>query len=108
MAQKQHIDFTWALPIFSKYLIGLKKFVPLISRGRRFFFEEIFTPKFLRGLITLPKSLLDKLLSPIIFTLPLDPDNIPSINLAKVPEFPASIIQFFFILKLFKPIPSTS
>ena len=88
---------TCALPIFSLYLIGLRKSVPIIFIGNIFFLLSIFTPKSFKGLITLEKSLLDKLLSPINFTLDFDLTNNPSINLASVPEFPAFNTVFFFL-----------
>ena len=87
------------------YLIGLKKLVPTISIGSKLLLLFILAPKNLRGLITLEKSLLDKLLSPINFILNFDLTSNPKINLANVPEVPAVIVKFFFILKLFNPNP---
>ena len=55
----------------------------------------MFTPKSFKGFITLEKSLFDKLLSPINLTGNFVFTNRPRINLANVPEFPASIIVFF-------------
>ena len=104
-AQKIMQDLTCALPIFSLYIIGLKKSVPDISKGSLLVLLLIFAPKSLKGLITLEKSLLDKLLSPINFTLVFDLTNNPKINLASVPELPASIVIFFFKLKLLIPKP---
>ena len=53
-------------------MIGLKNFVPTISIGRELFLLLIFTPKSFKGFITLEKSLLDKLLSPVNFITNLD------------------------------------
>ena len=65
----------------------------------------MFTPKSLKGLITLEKSLFDKLLSPINLTFDFDLTNNPSISLAKVPEFPAFNKVFFLVLKPLIPKP---
>ena len=43
---------------------GLLK--PFIFKGKLSFFEIIFIPNFFNGCVTLVKSLLDKLLSPMI------------------------------------------
>ena len=95
--------FTWALPIFSSYLIGLRKSVPCIWSGNKLFLLSIFTPKSLKGFITLEKSLFDKLLSPTNFILEFDLTNKPSIILAKVPELPAFNTVLFLILNPFRP-----
>ena len=63
--------------------------------GKQFFFELIFVPKFFIGLVTLEKSLLERLLSPIIVILFLDLAQSPISNLPNVPEFPALIVIFF-------------
>ena len=69
--------------------------MPNISTGNKFFFDLIFVPNFFNGSVTLEKSLLDRLLSPIIFTVFSDLTNRPNIRRASVPEFPASIVVFF-------------
>ena len=51
-----------------------------------------FIPNNFSGMIILEKSLLDKLLSPIILNVVSDLDTNPQNNLAKVPELPAYII----------------
>ena len=86
-------------------MIGLKKSVPVISIGIKSFLLFMFTPKSFKGFITLEKSLFDKLLSPINLTGNFVFTKSPRINLANVPEFPASIIVFFLILKPFNPKP---
>ena len=73
--------------------------------GKQFFFELIFVPKFFIGLVTLEKSLLERLLSPIIVILFLDLAQSPISNLPNVPEFPALIVIFFFVSNEFKPNP---
>ena len=85
--------------------MGLRKFVPVISIGNKLFLLFIFTPNSLKGFITLEKSLFDKLLSPINFTLYFDFTNKPNINLANVPELPAFIVISFLILNPFNPNP---
>ena len=52
-------------------------------------------PNFSSGVVTLLKSLFDKLLSPIILILLFECTSNPKINLPKVPELPASNIMFF-------------
>tara|TARA_B100001250_G_C19318674_1_gene579461 strand:+ start:128 stop:319 length:192 start_codon:yes stop_codon:yes gene_type:complete len=59
------------------------------------FLDSIFTPNKLRGLITLEKSLFDKLLSPINLKLFFEAEHNPIIHLASVPEFPAFKTVFF-------------
>ena len=82
----------WADPLFSKYLIGFENSEPKILIGRLFLFVDLnLAPNFFNGSIILPKSLLDKLLSPEILISYGDLINKPSKSLAKVPEFPASI-----------------
>ena len=86
----------WAEPLFSKYLIGLIKSVPLIDIGNFvLFFGLKFAPNFLRGLITLEKSLLDRLLSPINFIFFGALIKRAKISLPNVPELPALIVRFF-------------
>ena len=55
--------------------------------------------------MTLLKSRLDKLSSPIILISYGDFIRRPSISLAKVPELPALIEIFFLKLKPFNPLP---
>ena len=62
---------------------------------------EIFAPNNFSGSVTLEKSLLDKLLSPIILALFLKFTSKPKISRAKVPELTASITIFFFLLAIF-------
>ena len=102
-AQRIIQDLTCALPIFSLYIIGLKKSVPDISKGNLLVLLLIFAPKSLKGLITLEKSLLDKLLSPINFTLAFDLTNNPKIS-GKCLNY-QHLLQFFFKLKLLIPKP---
>ena len=73
-----------------------------------FKYKENLTPNFFKGMVTLEKSLLDKLLSPIIFIFCGDLISKPSISLPSVPEFLASIIKFFLYLKPFIPLPTIS
>ncbi len=103
IAAKITQDFTCALPIFSSKFIGLKKLVPSILIGSKLLLLLIFTPKSLRGLITLEKSLFERLLSPINFTVNFDFTSSPMISLAKVPELPALIVVFLFMLYPFIP-----
>jgi len=49
-------------------------------------------------MVTLEKSLLDKLLSPIILIFLGDLIKRPKINLPSVPEFLASLIKFFYFI----------
>ena len=79
--------------------------MPNISTGNEFFFDFIVVPNFFSGSVTLEKSLFDRLLSPIIFTVFFDLTSKPNINLASVPEFPALIVIFFLISKPFNPYP---
>ena len=62
-------------------------------------------PNFFSGVITLEKSLFERLLSPFNIIVLFDLANTPIINLAKVPEFPASIIVLFFNEKPLRPTP---
>ncbi len=89
------------------YLIELGAFKPFIISGSLLFLDLNDAPNFLKGMITLEKSLLDKLLSPIKVILFSKLINKPKINLPKVPEFPASIVNFFLDL-FFKPVPVIS
>ena len=59
-------------------------------------------------MVTLEKSLLDKLLSPIIFIFLGDLIKRPKINLPSVPEFLASIVKFLLYLKPLIPLPTIS
>ena len=59
-------------------------------------------------MVTLEKSLLDKLLSPIIFIFFVDLIKRPKINLPSVPEFLASIVKFLLYLKPLIPLPNIS
>jgi len=56
-----------AEPLFSKKLIDFGLLVPLTTIGSLPFLLLKFAPNFASGLVTLKKSLFDKLLSPIIF-----------------------------------------
>ena len=85
--------------------MGLINSFPWIVTGNEFFFDFIFAPKSFRGLVTLEKSLFDKLLSPINLIFFLVLISRESISLPSVPEFPALIIVFFLGLKPFKPKP---
>ena len=66
-----------------------------MSLKGRVFFKENEAPNFFKGSATLLKSLLDKLLSPIILIGKGVSIKIPEINLPSVPEFPAFIVMFF-------------
>ena len=85
--------------------MGLRNSVPIISTGKQFFFELMLAPKSCKGLITLEKSLFDKLLSPINLTVLLVLISRESISLPSVPELPALITVLFLGLKPFKPKP---
>ena len=86
-----------AEPLVSKYFIGFGFSKPFIVRGK-FFFVSKLAPNFFNGLITLEKSLFDKLLSPISLILFFELISNPKIILPKVPEFPALIKIFPFFL----------
>ena len=75
--------------------MGLGVLVPKMVIGSLPLFVLNFAPNFSSGLVTLKKSLLDKLLSPIIFIFSFACINKPKINLANVPELPAFKIIFF-------------
>ena len=94
-----------ALPNFSMYFIGLKKSDPTISTGKLFLFEIILAPNNFNGSVTLEKSLLDRLLSPIILIFFFELIRRPNISLASVPELPALIVIFLFVLYPFIPYP---
>ena len=51
--------------------------------------------------MTLEKSLLDKLLSPINLIWLFELISKPKINLANVPEFPAFIVIFFCFISIY-------
>ena len=106
--QKIKLVFTWALPLLSINFIVLKKFEPWICTCNNPFLDLIFKPKFFNGSVTLEKSLFDKLLSPIIFIWFLIFAQMPIKQRARVPEFPALIIVFFFGLYPFNPRPLIS
>mgnify|MGYP004308296635 FL=1 len=98
---------TWAEPFDSMYLIGFGFAVPIIVMGS---FPELvrkFAPNFFKGIMTLVKSLFERLLSPIILVLNFVCVRSPNINLPKVPEFPAFKITFLE-LKPFNPKPLIS
>ena len=66
-----------------------------------------FAPNFFKGSVTLAKSLLERLLSPITLVLKFVCVRSPNINLPKVPEFPAFKVTFLD-LKPFNPKPVIS
>ena len=77
-----------AEPLFSKNFIGFNFFDPIIVRGKLELLRRLKeAPNLLRGFATLLKSLLDKLLSPIIFIGNGVSIKSPEINLPRVPEF---------------------
>jgi len=59
-------------------------------------------------LITLEKSLFERLVSPFKITVFSDFANSPKINLARVPEFCALIIVLFLKEKPLRPLPTIS
>ena len=93
----------WALPNFSLYLIGLRNSDPTIVNGRPLFFDIKSAPNNFKGFVTLVKSLFERLLSPFIVIWFFEFISRPKINLARVPEFPASRTIFFFVLYPFSP-----
>ena len=62
--------------------------------GKPFFFDLNLAPNFFKGVVTLEKSLNDKLLSPLSFSSSSKLINNPRINLPRVPEFPAFKVNF--------------
>ena len=75
--------------------MGLRNFDPKIFTGSLPLFDFISAPNNFKGSVTLEKSLLARLLSPIKVNSFLASINKPRICLAKVPEFPALILIFF-------------
>ena len=69
--------------------------MPIIFKGRLWLFVLKLTPNCSNGVVILWKSLFERLLSPTNLITLGDFTNNPSINLAKVPELPASIEIFF-------------
>ena len=99
----------WADPLLSIYLIPFTDWEPRIDKGSLFFILYWnLAPKLFKGIVTLEKSLLDKLLSPINFIFLGDLTNRPSNNLPSVPEFLASIFILFLYLKPLIPFPKIS
>jgi len=77
----------------------LRNFEPCISSGKNFLFLSLNeAPNFSNGFVTLLKSLLERLLSPIILILFSVLINKPRIRRPKVPEFLALIVIFFLYL----------
>ena len=70
----------------------------MYSGKEYFFIKKKVTPNLFKGSITLLKSLLERLLSPINLILYGDLINKPAIKLAKVPELPAFSFKFFLNL----------
>ena len=97
-----------ALPRFSIYFIGLKKFDPRIFTGKLLFLELNTAPNCFSGSVTRRKSRVERLLSPIIVIWFFESTSNPKINLAKVPEFPAFKTTFFSVLNPCNPNPSIS
>ena len=63
-------------------------FVPKTLIGNLPLFVINFAPNFFKGSVILEKSLLERLLSPVILILILEWTKRPSISLPNVPEFP--------------------
>ena len=73
--------------------------------GKLLFLDFKLIPNNWRGFIILEKSLLERLLSPIILIVLLVFANWPGNILLKVPELPALIIKLFLKLNPLRPTP---
>ena len=77
-----------------------------LVKGNLFeFLEGNLAPNFFNGKTTLPKSLFDRLLSPINLIFLSECISSPRIKRPSVPEFPTSSVKFFLYLKLLSPFP---